>query len=56
MNSKLIKGSLAGVAVVALAAGSTTFAAWSDFVGHWSGAGAGMLKLNVGFARKPTQL
>ncbi len=27
MNSKLIKGSLAGVAVVALAAGSTTFAA-----------------------------
>ena len=41
MNSKLIKGSLAGVAVVALAAGSTTFAAWSDWdslTGSQSGA------------------
>lgn len=47
MNSKLIKGSLAGVAVVALAAGSTTFAAWSDFGVESSGAGAGILKLDV---------
>ena len=31
MNSKLIKGCVAGAAVVALAAGSTTFAAWSDW-------------------------
>ena len=47
MNSKLIKGGLAGVAVVALAAGSTTFAAWSDFGVESTGAGAGILQLNV---------
>ena len=49
MNSKLIKASLAGAAVIALAAtGSGTFAAWSDFntsgVNH---VGAGVLKLTV---------
>jgi hypothetical protein len=47
MNSKLIKGSLAGVAAIALAAGGTTFAAWSDFDVESSGAGAGILKLDV---------
>lgn len=47
MNSKLIKGSLAGVAAVALAAGGTTFAAWSDFGVESTGAGAGILKLDV---------
>ena len=31
MNKKLVRGSLAGVAAIALAAGGTTFAAWSDF-------------------------
>lgn len=31
MNKKLVRGSLAGVAVIALAAGSSTFSAWSDF-------------------------
>jgi hypothetical protein len=48
MNSKLLKGSLAGVAALALAAGGTTFAAWSDFteIGG-NAAGAGILKLNV---------
>ena len=48
MNSKLIKGSLAGVAAIALAAGGTTMAAWSDFdeiAGNE--AGAGILQLNV---------
>jgi predicted ribosomally synthesized peptide with SipW-like signal peptide len=48
MNSKLIKGSLAGVAALALAAGGTTFAAWSDF-NEITGndVGAGILKLTV---------
>jgi predicted ribosomally synthesized peptide with SipW-like signal peptide len=48
MNSKLIKGSLAGVAALALAAGGTTFASWSDFdeiTGNE--AGAGILQLTV---------
>ena len=47
MNSKLIKGSLAGVAALALAAGGTTMAAWSDFGVESTSAGAGILKLNV---------
>lgn len=48
MNSKLIKGSLAGVAVVALAVGSTTFAAWSDFAEvRGNNSGAGTLSLNI---------
>lgn len=48
MNKKLVRGSLAGVAAIALAAGGTTFAAWSDF-GYVNGnqAGAGHLVLNV---------
>jgi hypothetical protein len=47
MNNKLIKGSLAGVAALALAAGGTTFAAWSDYGEESTAAGAGILKLNV---------
>lgn len=48
MNSKLIKASLAGVAAIAVAAGGTTFAAWSDFqVSDQNDAGAGILKLTV---------
>jgi predicted ribosomally synthesized peptide with SipW-like signal peptide len=31
MNKKIVRGSLAGVAVIALAAGGGTFASWSDF-------------------------
>lgn len=31
MNNKLLRGTLAGVAAIALAAGGSTFAAWSDF-------------------------
>lgn len=31
MNSKLVKGGLAGVACLALAAGGATYSAWSDF-------------------------
>ena len=30
MNKKIMRGSLAGVAVIALAAGGSTFASWSD--------------------------
>jgi len=49
MNSKLVKGSLAGVAALALAAGGTTMAAWSDFANiTGNDAGAGVLKLTVG--------
>jgi hypothetical protein len=47
MNSKLVKASLAGAAVVALAAGGGTFAAWSDFSNQATGAGAGYLRLGV---------
>lgn len=47
MNSKLIKASLAGAAVVALAAGGGTYAAWSDFATQSTGAGAGYLRLNL---------
>ena len=48
MNSKLIKASVAGAAVVALAAGGSTFAAWSDFT-TWTGnhSGAGTLTLST---------
>jgi predicted ribosomally synthesized peptide with SipW-like signal peptide len=48
MNSKVVKGVLAGVATVALAAGGSTFAAWSDFdeIGG-NTAGSGVLTLNV---------
>jgi len=48
MNSKLIKASLAGAAVVALAAGGGTFAAWSDFYqGATNTVGADVLALTV---------
>lgn len=48
MNKKLVRGSLAGVAVIALAAGGGTFASWSDFgVSTDNGAGAGVMSLNV---------
>ena len=47
MNKKLIKASVAGAAALALAAGGTTFASWSDFGVQQSAAGAGILKLNV---------
>ena len=47
MNSKLIKASLAGVAAIAVAAGGTTFAAWSDFATSSDAAGAGYLKINL---------
>src|SRR4051794_19597336 len=49
MNSKLMKAGIAGAAVVALAAGGGTYAAYSDF-GNVTGntAGAGTLTLNLG--------
>lgn len=47
MNSKLMKASIAGAAVIALAAGGSTFAAWSDFGSVTSNAADGILKLNV---------
>lgn len=48
MNSKLIKASLAGTAALALAAGGTTFAAWSDFaVNEANVIGADVLALDV---------
>lgn len=48
MNKKIVRGSLAGVAVIALAAGGGTFASWSDFgVSSDNGAGAGIMRLNV---------
>lgn len=47
MNKKLVKASIAGAAALALAAGGSTFAAWSDFGIQSTDAGAGILKLNV---------
>jgi alternate signal-mediated exported protein len=48
MNNKLVKGSLAGVAALALAAGTTTFASWSDFhVTADNNVGADVLALTV---------
>lgn len=47
MNKKLMKASIAGAAALALAAGGSTMAAWSDFGVESTGAGAGMLKLIV---------
>ena len=47
-NSKLVKGALAGVAVVALAAGGSTWSAFSDFQDVTGNhAGAGFLRLNL---------
>jgi len=48
MNSKLMKAGIAGAAVVALAAGGGTFAAWSDFqnvTGNQTSAGHLVLNL-----------
>lgn len=48
MKNKLFKAGLAGVAVIALAAGGGTFAAWSDFGNVDDNlVGAGILKLNL---------
>jgi hypothetical protein len=48
MNSKLMKASLAGVAAIAVAAGGSTFAAWSDFqVWNNNASGAGTLTLST---------
>jgi predicted ribosomally synthesized peptide with SipW-like signal peptide len=48
MNSKLVKGSLAGVACIALAGGGSTFAAFSDFGSIADNSvQAGILKLNL---------
>ena len=48
MNKKLIKASVAGAAALALAAGGTTFASWSDYGNiNDNEAGAGILKLNL---------
>ena len=49
MNKHIVKGGLAGVAVLALAAGGSTFASWSDYdVLGGSQAGAEELALNLG--------
>jgi len=49
MNSKLMKAGIAGAAVVALAAGGGTYAAYSDFTDVTGNqAGAGTLTLDVG--------
>ena len=54
MNSKLLKASLAGVAALAVAAGGTTFAAWSDFdTVDNNVAGADVLALNLSGAVAP---
>lgn len=48
MNSKLVKASVAGVAAIALTAGGSTFASWSDFyVLDDNNVGADVLALNV---------
>jgi alternate signal-mediated exported protein len=49
MNKKLVRGTLAGVAVIALATGGGTFAAWSDFDSvEGSQVGADQLTLELG--------
>lgn len=49
MNKKILKGALAGTAVVALAAGGGTWASWSDFqVDAGNSVGADHLSLTVG--------
>jgi alternate signal-mediated exported protein len=48
MNSKLLKASLAGVAAIAVAAGGSTFASWSDFNDvNNNNVGAGVLKMTL---------
>jgi predicted ribosomally synthesized peptide with SipW-like signal peptide len=49
MNKKILKATLAGTAVVALAAGGGTMASWSDFQNiEGNQTGAGVLTLDVG--------
>ena len=49
MNKHILKGGLAGVAVLALAAGGSTFAAWSDYDQiNGNKTEAGHLKLDLG--------
>jgi predicted ribosomally synthesized peptide with SipW-like signal peptide len=49
MNKKILKGALAGTAVVALAAGGGTWASWSDFqIDSGNQVGADHLTLTVG--------
>ena len=43
MNKKLIKASVAGAAALALAAGGTTFASWSDFGSISDNLGGGIM-------------
>src|SRR4051794_31293283 len=48
MNKKIARGSLAGVAVIALLAGGGTFASWSDFDQiNGNETAAGHLKLDL---------
>lgn len=48
MNSKLMKASLAGVAAIAVTAGGSTFAAFSDFSeSGGNSVGAGVLKMSL---------
>ena len=54
MNKKLIKASVAGAAALALAAGGTTFAAWSDF-GTLTGSHAGADELTLVLGEPNTQ-
>lgn len=56
MNHKLLKASIAGAAVIALAAGGSTYAALSDFgniTGNSVGAGFLKLQLNAGTGSQP---
>lgn len=53
MNSKILKGTMAGVAVIALAAGGGTFASWSDYdVVEDNTAGADYLTIDLGNQNK----
>lgn len=53
MNNKLLKGTLAGVAVVALAAGGGTFASWSDYdTVEDNTVGADLLKIDLSTQNK----
>jgi len=49
MNKKILKGALAGTAVIALAAGGGTWASFSDFGDiNNNSVGAGFLRLDLG--------
>lgn len=48
MNKKIVRGSLAGIAVIAIAAGGGTFASWTDSGSvNDNHVGAGFLRLNL---------